>query len=110
MKKFLSKYACLYPNWDEKSCEQWKKQYTSGLMQFVIKEGVLTYGVIFFICFMLFKIGTDTVTSSSIQITASLWLGGAVIYGLGMWYGTLYSYKNRKNGFTKPRISKQNVL
>lgn len=82
--------------WDEEKIKMWEEHRTKGLVCFVIYQGILSWGLISLVIFLILSHQSITLQSENPQLhilgTSLLWLALAVIYGLLTWKHTNASF------------------
>ena len=64
--------------------EKWARTRAKGKRDYVLKSGVLAYGLPMFLI-MTFYVNRERLTPSFILISALLWLIGGIFFGVAMW-------------------------
>ena len=91
MKAILKKYCSLYKTWTKEEKEQWREVQVKGIVSFILVEGILKWGLIASLGFMLAYNSASRV-KLDILFTAGMWFLGSILYGYCYWVGTKESY------------------
>ncbi|KZN65700.1 hypothetical protein N473_11785 [Pseudoalteromonas luteoviolacea CPMOR-1] len=91
---FLIKFCSLYKSWDEHSVSKWKSQEKRGMLNFVLVEGILKWGLISSAAFFVLIVSGKEIAASRTLIASAIWLVLSIVYGISIWFGTSLSYKN----------------
>jgi hypothetical protein len=65
--------------------EKWGRTRAKGKLDYVLKAGVLSYGLPMFLI-MTFFVNRSRLSPKFISISALLWLLGGVLFGVAMWH------------------------
>lgn len=94
-KNMLSKYR----HWTIAEVNQWESIRRSGMIKFVIMEGVLKWGIFSLVLFLVLSHQTITAHAQTPYIhvlkTALIWFVLSIIYGASLWYFTNKSFNKR---------------
>ena len=101
MRSILKKHSSLYKVWTNDEKEKWNKVQKKGVANFILIHGILKWGLISSIIFI---ISFNTVSTSKLDIlfTAGIWFLASILYGYCIWLGTNASFyenhqKNERN-------------
>lgn len=100
------KILSYYRKWTPNEISDWESKRARGMTKFVLVEGVLKWGVVSLILFLIFSHQSITLKTPHPQIhmlqTAIIWLGLALFYGATLWHFTNKSFfKNQKDKLPK---------
>jgi hypothetical protein len=76
------------PKWAEK----WQSQRSEGRMKYIIRVGVLGYGLAMFIAMTFFISPPKVLDARSILVNAAVWAVGGVVFGLLTWWVSEWRY------------------
>jgi len=87
----LKKYCSLYKTWTKDEKDKWGEVRDKGVARFILIEGILKWGLISSIIFI---VSFNTVSTSKLDIlfTAGIWFLGSILYGYCFWVGTNASF------------------
>ena len=78
---------------------KWSQTRAKGKADYVLKAGVLSYGLPMFLI-MTFFVHRERLTTNFILVSALLWLLGGVFFGVAMWH--VYEARFKASAPTDP--------
>ena len=97
MNTFFFKYCSLYKNWNEKNIYKWKHQQESGILKFILIEGIIKWGLIAEIALVGLTIFPGNIELKETILPLLFWFTASIIYSLALWRGTSLSYEENLN-------------
>ena len=72
---------------------RWQTQRSDGRSAYIVKTGVLGYGLAMFIAMTFFLAPPKVLDARSLLINAVIWAVGGAVFGLATWWISEWRYK-----------------